>query len=250
MLTKISKINIKNSFINCKRICDYMKVRVNDELVDVNNDDYLSEGMEGTCYKVGKQVIKILHKYPKKIYLNEEDINRLKNISVRVLEHPIDSAIDNDGRYLGPVSNYIRGSGYYDFSNLDSEQFIENVDFMIRDGKTYAENMYLIADLQYDDTIFDKDGNWHLIDSGSYSYMPNMRVSQLERLNLEEIDNYLLEEVIDNLLIKKGISKKRREIIKKQILKDSEMYESVSLYLKEEMKKHSSVSEFVREIKK
>lgn len=121
---------------------------------------------------------------------------------------------------------------------------------MVEDSKVYAANNYLIGDLQYDDTIFDENGNFHLIDSGSYDYKPNMNPKELEKINLEEIDYYLLEEVINNLLIKKKIGSKKREIIKRRILEEAKNYESLSEYLKNELSKVTTVSEYIGHIRK
>lgn len=227
-----------------------MRIRIDGKEYNEEESAYLGEGKEGESYKIGNKVVKLLYNYPKKLYLNKDDVERLKNIKVKVLEHPITSATDDNGTYLGPVSTYVRHCGYYDFDNLKSEKFIQNIDSMVEDSKVYAANNYLIGDLQYDDTIFDENGNFHLIDSGSYDYKPNMDSKELEKINLEEIDYYLLEEVINNLLIKKKIGSKKREIIKRRILEEAKNYESLSEYLKNELSKVTTVSEYIGHIRK
>lgn len=227
-----------------------MRIRIDGKEYNEEESAYLGEGKEGESYKIGNKVVKLLYNYPKKLYLNKDDVERLKNIKVKVLEHPITSATDDNGNYLGPVSTYVINSGYYNFDNLKSEKFIQNIDSMIGDSKAYAANNYLIGDLQYDDTIFDENGNFHLIDSGSYDYKPNMDPRELEKINLEEIDYYLLEEVINNLLIKKKIGSRKREIIKRRILEEAKNYESLSEYLKNELSKVTTVSEYIGHIRK
>ena len=227
-----------------------MRVKLGKDIIDLEEKSYLDEGKEGISYLFNGKVFKILHSYPLKISLNASDVERLKNISVSVLEHPIDSFYNEQGDYLGPVSTFIEGTGYYSIFNLTSKKLEENINLMINDCKKYAENNYLIGDLQYNDTIFDKNGGLHLVDSGSYVYKPNMDKSCIEHLNINEVDNYLLNEIIDRLLLKKGISKKKRDIIKNKILDEADSYGGVSFYLKEVIADFSTVDEYINKIRK
>lgn len=145
-----------------------MRVKLGKDIIDLEEKNYLDEGKEGISYLFDGRVFKILHRYPIKISLSASDVERLKNISVSVLEHPVDSSYDEKGDYLGPVSTFIEGNGYYSIFNLTSQKLEESINLMIKDCKKYAENNYLIGDLQYNDTIFDKNGDLHLVDSGSY----------------------------------------------------------------------------------
>ena len=107
-----------------------------------------------------------------------------------------------------------------------------------------------MADLQYEDTIFDQNGNFHLVDSGSYTYKPNIAEKILEQENLNELDNYLLEEVIDYLLTKKNISKKKKDLIKDNIKEEARNYDNISEYLCEAVKEYNTLNEYIGKIRK
>ena len=217
---------------------------------DKNDVLYLGEGREGESYLVDGLVVKKLFPFPSKLYLQEEDVERLKGLKTMILEHPITIAMDEKNHYIGPVSTYIRSNGYYNFSNLKSTDFIKNITLMQKDCKVYAKNHYLIADLQYEDTIFDQNGNFHLVDSGSYTYKPNIAEKILEQENLNELDNYLLEEVIDYLLTKKNISKKKKDLIKDNIKEEARNYDNISEYLCEAVKEYNTLNEYIGKIRK
>ncbi len=226
-----------------------MKLEINNKIYDLNDFYYLGEGKEGESYKFSNKVVKILDKYPKKIYLTEDDVLRLKDLKTEVLDHPIDSAKEND-TYLGPVSPYISSSGYYNFTTISSKDFINTIDKMLSDSKKYALINYMISDLQYEDSIFDQKGNLHLVDSGSYSYEPNLDYKELEKINKREIDTYLLEEVIDNLLRLRKVDSKKREIIKESLRENALEYDGISEFLKEEVANYSSLNDYVGKLRK
>ena len=227
-----------------------MKIIINNDIYDIKQGIYLGEGKEGESYKFSSLVVKILDKIPRKLYLSNLDVLRLKDIETEVLDHPIDVANSLSGDYIGPVSKYIKSSGYYDFSNIKSIEFVNIINKMKSDASKYALKGYMIGDLQYEDSIFDNAGNLHLVDSGTYQYKPNLSFDYLNRENSKEIDNYLLDEVIDSLLIKKHVSKKKREIIKNELREEAANYDNVFDVLKDEIVNYDTLSDYVGSLKK
>lgn len=227
-----------------------MKIVIDNEIFDKSEGIYLGEGKEGESYKFSSLVVKVLDNFPRKIYLTGSDVLRLKDIDTEVLEHPIDVANNLSGDYVGPVSRYINGSGYYSFSNIKSIDFINIIEKMQSDASKYALIGYRIGDLQYSDSVFDNEGKLHLIDSGSYQYSPSLDYDYLNRENCKEIEDYLVDEVIDNLLIKKNVSKRRREIIKNRIREDASNYDTIFDMLKEEVTSYDTLDDYVGNLKK
>ncbi len=121
---------------------------------------------------------------------------------------------------------------------------------MQSDARKYALKGYRIGDLQYDDSIFDDSGNLHLIDSGTYQYKPDLDFNYLKDENNKEIDDYLLDEVIDSLLIKKNVSKKKREIIKNRIREEASNYDTIFDMLKDEIMCYDTLDDYVSNLKK
>mgnify|MGYP005793316487 CR=1 FL=1 len=54
--------------------------------------------------------------------------------------------------------------------NCHIEKKIKIIEDMCSDVCKYALKGYMIGDLQYEDSIFDSNGNLHLVDSGTYQY--------------------------------------------------------------------------------
>ena len=227
-----------------------MKIVINDKIYNKENGIYLGEGKEGECYKFSSLVVKVLDKFPRKIFLDENDVRRLKDIETKILDHPIESAYTVSLDYVGPVSKYVDSSGYYSFLNIKSIDFIKIIEDMCSDVCKYALKGYMIGDLQYEDSIFDSNGNLHLVDSGTYQYKPNLDVNYLINVNKKEIDDYLVEQVIDNLLIKKHVSKKKREIIKNELREEAINYDNVFELLKDEVKNYETFGDYVGSLKK
>lgn len=227
-----------------------MQIKIDNNIYDLDDGIYLGESREGVSYRFSSKVVKVIDEYPSKIYLKDADVSRLKNLDTKILDHPVAIATTVDGKYVGPVSNYVKGSGYYDFSSIKSLDFANIIKDLLADSKKYSSVKYLIGDLQYNDSIFDSSGKLHLVDSGSYMYEPNLDEGYLERENKREIDEYLLEEVIDYLLIKKGFGKKKRDIIKNKLREDSIDYGSISDMLVREVVLYDNLDEYVGSLKK
>ena len=61
---------------------------------DKNDALYLGEGREGESYLVEGLVVKKLFPFPSKLYLQEEDVKRLKDLKTTILDHPVTIATD------------------------------------------------------------------------------------------------------------------------------------------------------------
>ena len=203
-----------------------MKFYIDDKVFDYDEDEleeiFIGEGEEGSCYRVhdyvNNFVMKIHHKKPEKIILDEDTCKVISNIDTERIKLPNDLIYDKDGNYIGYTVDYV------DYKkpkirNLKIGRVVNEFYKLEKDVDVLSKNNVYIDDLNIYNTIF-SDGIY-ICDPGSFSLAENkLQERYVGYYNKLRINEYEISEILFNLL---KFNRREEKLLRKLFL-DNEEY--------------------------
>lgn len=225
---------------------------VNGEKIDIpTNKKPFGYGSEGKLYLVGDKLYKIYNPEALNEGFGNKHIYHSSLLSLndqfKNFVLPQDLIFNQDGNYVGYVTDLVDGKKNKEgVTGLDWERFISNIRNLEIEVDMLSENRFLLIDLAFHNSIFNKDnGILYMVDPGRYRHYNYFSISDYKSRN-----NIILTDYFKHML--------RMDINYFKIMHKNKMYPlvnaicneigtgSYSDYFEEKKDKYDSVHEFLQ----
>lgn len=206
-------------------------------------DNYLNEGCEAEVYIYKDLVLKFYKERSIKTGIDKEMVEYLKLIKTKRYLLPIASITNEISKFLGYATKFMQH--YQTMYSMAFMKFVDELKLLEEDTLLLSENKVDIDDLTYNNTIY--NGSLYITDPGSFILDP--KSESLSASNLQKLNTYIVEELLENSLSKPLSRNKKIEIAKdiKQKLASSP-YQFMSDFLQNEVKKSKNVRDCTKRL--
>ena len=189
------------------------KIKISD---DELYDNYIDEGSEVEVFRFDDKVFKLYKPYCNKGRLDENTINKLKNINTKRIIMPDNTIKDSSSKLIGYTMPYIDSYGIDGFKNIKIKNLIDELNIIKNDLLILSKNKIDIEDIHIGNILLG-DG-LYFVDPGSY------RVSGFKEHLLYSLNKYTINIFVLNDILKRfsNISIKNKKVLEELIPVDDE----------------------------
>ncbi|MDD3241603.1 MAG: hypothetical protein PHQ64_02320 [Bacilli bacterium] len=167
----------------------------NGVIIDLDDSQYLGQGVEGKSYRIGNFIFKINHNNCLST-LREYDLKKLFSISTKRFVLPTQIIVDEEDRYSGFVKKHIQKTkGINHFKNIDKKELLEILSLFKEDIIELTNNHFKVDDFNLDNCIFNDEGLF-FIDPGFLKYSEE---ENLLEENLNKLNTFFVEIIYENI---------------------------------------------------
>lgn len=157
----------------------------------------IGEGLEVECFLIDGNVEKYFKtNHQKKIILNKDSIEKMKNIKTERILLPTSEITDQQNNLLGYKMKYINNLGIDSFFKLERKELRKENELIRKDIEELSDKKIIMEDLLDENTSYNK--GLYIIDPGAFRFDNSIDINQAYGINIDLINNYLIFEVIRN----------------------------------------------------
>lgn len=227
-----------------------MKYYVDGEYLTIsNNQKIFNSGSEGKLYKIGNDIYKIY--YPntlnegfgnKKIY--HQSLLGISDQFDRIVL-PKSLIFDELGNYVGYKCPLV-GKNKIGVTELNWDQFIENINVLEKEMLLLSENRFLAVDFAFHNSIYSKElKKLYMVDPGRYHHQTYFTLNDYINRNKIILEEYIFHMLEREIMEYKLTTLKKAQLLMKQIkiIKENLTY---SEYFYDNSSKYENIHEMIK----